>query len=567
MGFSAFTGDLTLNGLAITGGQGGYNQDGGGILFASDGMLTLNASAIADNRAGDGFDRDGGDGGGIYAGRGSVTLIDSLVTGNSAGDGGYGFNGGFGYNGGDVGGIFAGSVTLTNSTVSGNSAGNGGNVIPPPPGYGGEYGEYSGDIGDGGDGGDVGGIFAGSVMLTNSTVSRNSAGDGGYAFGPFFGGGGDNGNAGDIGGISTTGGVVTINNSIVAGNFSGNGAPDILVGSPSVLTVNHSLFGSTNGSGITATTGTGNILNQSPMHGPLADNGGPTLTHALLPGSPAIDAGSNALALDENGNLLTTDQRGEARGTRLGTVDIGAFELESDDNFEVRSLVVGTSEDVVDRFDEATSLREAIAFANDPTAGVNNDGDADGDGFVADTITFDASVFTGEDNSVIRLTQGQLLISATASIDGTSVGGVVITGDANGDDVTTGGSHITDVAASFGGVAGASSDLLDDNSRVLDFSDSNGDLSLTGLTITGGRTTGTSEDGAGVLFRSSGTLTLNDSTVSGNSTTGDRSFGGGIRTSSGDVTLVNSTVSGNSNTGDFTQGGGIFTFTGSVILA
>ena len=65
-------------------------------------------------------------------------------------------------------------------------------------------------------------------------------------------------------------------------------------------------------------------------HG-LQNNGGPTQTIALLPGSPAIDAGSNALAVDpRTGQPLTTDQRASAsRGSSNGTVDIGAFEFQS----------------------------------------------------------------------------------------------------------------------------------------------------------------------------------------------------------------------------------------------
>src|SRR5262245_38174256 len=59
--------------------------------------------------------------------------------------------------------------------------------------------------------------------------------------------------------------------------------------------------------------------------GPLADNGGPTLTHALLPGSPALNAGSNEHILSVDDPLLL-DQRGQRR-VAGGTVDIGAFEL------------------------------------------------------------------------------------------------------------------------------------------------------------------------------------------------------------------------------------------------
>lgn len=75
------------------------------------------------------------------------------------------------------------------------------------------------------------------------------------------------------------------------------------------------------------------ILNTNPLIGALQNNGGPTPTHALLSGSSAIDAGSNALAVDASNNSpLTTDQRGFTRivdappaGTPI--VDIGAFEF------------------------------------------------------------------------------------------------------------------------------------------------------------------------------------------------------------------------------------------------
>jgi hypothetical protein len=62
--------------------------------------------------------------------------------------------------------------------------------------------------------------------------------------------------------------------------------------------------------------------------GALQDNGGPTLTHALLPGSEAIDAPNIQICIDENGFPLTTDQRGAARTTGL-RCDVGAFEYGS----------------------------------------------------------------------------------------------------------------------------------------------------------------------------------------------------------------------------------------------
>jgi hypothetical protein len=65
-------------------------------------------------------------------------------------------------------------------------------------------------------------------------------------------------------------------------------------------------------------TGSGNVLGADPLLAPLAFNGGPSRTHALLPTSPAIDAGSNPLG-------LTEDQRGFPRVVN-GTPDMGAYE-------------------------------------------------------------------------------------------------------------------------------------------------------------------------------------------------------------------------------------------------
>jgi hypothetical protein len=67
---------------------------------------------------------------------------------------------------------------------------------------------------------------------------------------------------------------------------------------------------------------TGNILGESPELGALTDNGGPTDTHALLEGSPAIDAGSTSWTLDQRGRERGTD--GDCDG--VGRIDIGAFE-------------------------------------------------------------------------------------------------------------------------------------------------------------------------------------------------------------------------------------------------
>jgi CSLREA domain-containing protein len=78
---------------------------------------------------------------------------------------------------------------------------------------------------------------------------------------------------------------------------------------------------------------TGNIIGQDPLLGPLAYNGGPTPTHALLPGSPAIDAGALAGCTYDTGFPLTTDQRGFHRPVKGSTsvrCDIGAYEFYPD---------------------------------------------------------------------------------------------------------------------------------------------------------------------------------------------------------------------------------------------
>ena len=74
----------------------------------------------------------------------------------------------------------------------------------------------------------------------------------------------------------------------------------------------------------------------------MANNGGPTQTLALLAGSPAIDAGFNALALDPNGNSLITDQRGFARIAN-GTVDIGSYEFGASAIPAIPALMLSTS--------------------------------------------------------------------------------------------------------------------------------------------------------------------------------------------------------------------------------
>jgi hypothetical protein len=190
-------------------------------------------------------------------------------------------------------------------------------------------------------------VTAGTVGLVNDTLARNNAtgGAGGAGgtpttysmllpggFGGFGGGGG----------LFVTSSVTALANTLIAENnaVGGAGGPGFPAGrsggargpdaSAVVTTSDHDLIGNISGFG--ALSSNGNLLNKNPLLGTLQDNGGPTQTIALLEGSPAINAGDNALAVDPQGNPLTTDQR-SAGFARIsgGTVDIGAFEVQTTD--------------------------------------------------------------------------------------------------------------------------------------------------------------------------------------------------------------------------------------------
>jgi CSLREA domain-containing protein len=286
------------SGYAGYSGPGGH---GGGIYNGH--ILAVTGSTFRGNSAGRGGSGDyawsayGGDGGGIYNG-GTLQVAGCTLSDNAAGNGGFS---GWGYPGaaGTGGGIYSsGTLTVADSTISGNMAGDGGGVA----------GRYQG-----GPGGCGGGLDnAGSLMLTNSTLSDNRPGYGGSSYS------GPAGPDGDGGGLCASG-AGSIGNTIIANSAL-----------PSI----HDCLGSVNSLGYNLAevpgtcvfTATGDLVNVDPRLGLLADNGGDTFTHALLPGSPAIDQGSCRNA--------ATDQRGQPRPVDIPGIpnaddgcDIGAYEL------------------------------------------------------------------------------------------------------------------------------------------------------------------------------------------------------------------------------------------------
>ena len=216
-------------------------------------------------------------GGGIYNG-GTLSVTASTFSGNTTVEG---FGGGI---------LNYGTLDVTDSTFAGNSAQVGGGIVNFSHTATVTNSTFSGNIGAGPDGGEGGGIVNyGTLTVTHSTFSNNTA-------------------LLAVGGIMNFG-TLTLQNTIVANSTGGN-----------CLNIN-------NGSLV---DGGGNLswpdatcpgLNADPLLGPLQDNGGPTETHALLAGSPAIDAALLA-------NCPTTDQRGVSR-PQGASCDIGAYELQS----------------------------------------------------------------------------------------------------------------------------------------------------------------------------------------------------------------------------------------------
>ena len=305
-------GTTTLTGCAINGNSA---NNGGGVGSTAGGTTTLIECTVSGNSA--------STGGGVYEGfNGTLTLTDCTVNGNSTG--GYG------------GGLFAiyDTTTLTNCIVSGNSASTGAGLFINNGQSGGSTTLTNCTISGNSATGTAGGMFMvwGTTTLANCTLSGNMAGgEGGAVYNIYVNATLTNctvsGNSASTGGGLYNGrGTITENlgNTIVAAN-TGGASPDVY---GTFTSQGNNLIGATDGSmGWVGSDLTGTIA--APLDAglaPLGDNGGPTQTMALLPGSPAINAGNNALAIDANGSPLPTDERGLPR-IASGTVDIGAFEL------------------------------------------------------------------------------------------------------------------------------------------------------------------------------------------------------------------------------------------------
>lgn len=279
---------VSINSVTLTNGRG--------AVFGYSCTLTINNSTISGNTA--------GFGGALSAFNSSVTLSNSTISSNTALLLGGGID------------VSSSSLVLTNSTISDNFSDSDGGIS----------------------------AYSSTLTITNSTISGNTA-------------------LGECGAIGA-GGSIALYNNIIAGNrgLTRYGVSELCLGA-SVVSQNN-LIGD---SGQTSDRAFGRV----PINGfslddniiatydgnrptplasilaPLADNGGPTQTHALVVGSPAINNGDNSICAAAPVNNL--DQRGEVRPVG-GNCDIGSFEIdletilpESDAGFFVVPLPDGKS--------------------------------------------------------------------------------------------------------------------------------------------------------------------------------------------------------------------------------
>jgi len=377
--------NLTINSLTLTKGKTTGNTFGAGI-YKTGGTLTISNTTFSNNTISDygggaGIYNSGGtlnvnnstfsdnyafyQGGGIFnTSNGIVTVANSHFSTNYGGYGGGIFNitagstlnistTTFSDNSGKTGGGIAhyGSLmTVTNSTFSGNSADGGGGIVTS-----GITTNITNSTFFGNSAADGGGVYAnqGTTNINNSTFSNNSAQRGG--------------------GINVYSGILNINNSTFSANIATNiGGGIYRFGSYNILNLKSSLVANnspqncsstiidqgynleyTTGGGANTCGFTNNAVSADPLLDPagLQNNGGPTKTIALQPGSPAIGKGS---CFPPN-----TDQRGLYRKSPC---DIGAFESNPSNPLIVTTGTGNGTGSLADALQQAGQLNSPVTI-------------------------------------------------------------------------------------------------------------------------------------------------------------------------------------------------------------
>jgi hypothetical protein len=491
--------NVSISGLTIAHGDTGGGLGGG---IDNSGTLTLTDSTLVNNTAyrGGGLFNSGtatvngcdftsnsglsgsssGEGGGMYSSGGHASLSGCTLRNNTA----QAFGGGIS--------VFQGALTITNSTLTGNSA-------------------YRG-----------GGIEAVTMTCTliNCTIADNTADDEG-------------------GGIFSSGYWTTLGNTIVADNQTvGNVfGPDTF---GVFISLGYNLIGNDRDSGGETMVGspwvstdqTGTAAQPlDPMLGPLQNNGGPTPTMALLPGSPAIDKGGASLS---GVTVPTIDQRGAVRGPaglNAGTApDVGAYEASSS------YLVTSTADDG----SAVGTLRTAVNWAF-----VSTNANPSNSPAAPNTIVFDLP-----SGSVINLESALPALSASSmAIDGPGASSLTVERDPT---LATQFSVFVVDSGSTVSISGLTiaHGAADDGAGI----DNSGRVTLSDATLADN----TADDGGGLF--NNGTATLNGSDFTGNS---GLVSGGGVANSGGTASVSGCTFQSNSAG---TSGGGVFVLSGTVTL-
>jgi CSLREA domain-containing protein len=565
-------------------------------VFATKKTITLNGTQLPNittditiegpNASGAGVTVDGGGKSRVFRVDGGTGTISNLtLTGGTAspgaGGGSYSDDG----NGGAISVRPGSALTLNNCTVTGNSSvgGNGAGITN-----------------------------SGALTLNNCTVADNTT--------SLFGGGINNsgtmtlnsctvaGNTAETGGGILSQGTLNIGNTIVADNTAATG-PDV---NGTVSSQGYNLIGKTDGStGWVASDKTG--TSASPLDaklGSLADNGGPTKTHALLAGSVAVNAiqASNEVQRitpgGTSGGTFRLTFKGET--TNPLTYTLGSSPSIAQVRAELEALptvgvgnvqVTGSNGNFFD-----ITFQGALAGANQPqiTAGsftggttcststlsegvgapaTDQRGVARPQGLRADIGAFEFNSFS--DSLIVTTTDDEENGTSDPRFgSGTSLREAIIYANSSADtstitfDIGGAESHTINLA---GVLPGLSTNINIDNDdpgakpvtvrrstaggtpnfRIFTVN-SGKTITLSGLTISNGKTA----NGGGIF--NSGTLTVSNSTLSGNSAPGDEGGGGGgIFNNVGTLTVSNSTFSGNSGS----SGGGIYNSGGTVIIS
>jgi hypothetical protein len=334
---------LGMKNLTLTHGNSSGN---GGALYANQAFVSLDHVTVTASRA--------ANGGGVAIVNGSGTFIDATVNGNLATN---------------AAGMFvsAAHVTLTNSTVSDNAATcagacGGGIAVVSGSTFALAASTLSRNNVASSGANAAGGLYASDskIYAVNSTIAANTATGPDAIAGALF---ESQSSATLTHGVWLTNATLAANTATSAsatatttgGALIGHAGPGQLILANTILSANSasatqvpSLTPDLAGSGSTSAdhsllgaalaaklAGNGNGFSDAPGLAALGDYGGATQTMALSGNSPAVDAGSNAAAVDTASRPLTADQRGRTRSVG-GTVDIGAYEFPGDHLFADR---------------------------------------------------------------------------------------------------------------------------------------------------------------------------------------------------------------------------------------